>query len=154
MDPKDGGNVKQALERIAESVTDGRAENVRYRQEELFNLHRLLVERAQAICQALESDGQGEQSKQEAEIEYYLTLDAVRHFYDSLDFDRELEQEYRVANGKNNEERRVGFGMVVVRPTSHTRFYSTVVPLAAALSAGNCVVVEVCCLSFVLSNTS
>ena len=72
-------------------------------------------------------------------------MNAVRHYYDSLDFEQELEKEYHVANGKNSEERRVGFGMVVIRPTSHTKLYSIVVPLAAALSAGNCVVVEVCC---------
>ena len=135
MDLKNHTDIKTALERIAESVTDGRAENVRYRQEELFNLHRVLVEQAPAICQALSRDGQGEQSQQEAETEYYLTLDAVRHFYGLLDFDQELEKEYRVANGKNNEERRVGFGMVVIRPTSHTRFYSIVVPRVEGLVA-------------------
>lgn len=143
--------TKASLERIAESVTDGRAENVRYRQEELFSLHTSLVDHASALCQALggtrAGGGGGEEQRKheekEAEVEYYLALDAVRHFYDSLDFDKELEDEYRVANGKNHETRRVGFGMVVIRPTDHTRFYSIVVPLAAALSAGNCVVVEV-----------
>ncbi|KAM7199235.1 hypothetical protein V8F20_005837 [Naviculisporaceae sp. PSN 640] len=142
-------DTKAALERIAESVTDGRAENVRYRQEELFSLHASLVEHAPFICQALatvprtESDERREEAVHEAEVEYYLTLDAVRHFYDSLDFDKELEDEYAVTNGRNYENRRVGYGMVVIRPTRHTRFYSVVVPLAAALSAGNCVVVEV-----------
>lgn len=140
---------KTSLERIAESVTDGRAENIRYRQEELFSLHSSLLEHAPIICRALGtvpktiSDERPEEAEQEVEVEYYLTLDAVRHFYDSLDFDKELENEYAVTNGENFEIRRVGYGMVVIRPTRHTRLYSVVVPLAAALAAGNCVVVEV-----------
>ncbi|KAM7201472.1 hypothetical protein V8F33_003296 [Rhypophila sp. PSN 637] len=138
--------TKQALQRIAESVTDGRAENVRHRQEQLFSLHTTLARDASAICHALAQKTKGsrhDEAKKEAEVEYYLALDAVRHFYDSLDFDEELENEYRVANGKNYQSRRVGYGLVVIRPLEHhSRFYSIIVPLAAALSAGNCVVVE------------
>lgn len=71
-----------------------------------------------------------------------MALDAVRHFYDTLDFDKELQQEYNVANGKDNKDRRVGAGLVIIRPTTHTRYYSIVNPLAAAISAGNCVILE------------
>jgi hypothetical protein len=77
------------------------------------------------------------------EAEFFLTMDAVRHFYESLDFQTELEQEYRLAHGKDNENRRVGAGLVIIRPTSHTRLYSIISPLAASISAGNCVLVEV-----------
>ncbi|KAK4219448.1 Aldehyde/histidinol dehydrogenase [Rhypophila decipiens] len=138
--------TKQALQRVAESVTDGRAENVGRRQEQLFSLHTTLARDASAICHALALKTKGsrhDEAKKEAEVEYYLALDAVRHFYDSLDFDKELENEYRVANGKDYQSRRVGYGLVVIRPLEHhSRFYSIIVPLAAALSAGNCVVVE------------
>ncbi|KAK3325681.1 Aldehyde/histidinol dehydrogenase [Apodospora peruviana] len=133
-----------ALERLEAAAIDGQMENVRHRQMLLHHLHEVLSEEADVICEAIRSaNNSREKIKGTSETEYYLAMEAVRHFYGTLDFDRELEDEYRVANGKNNEGRRVGFGMVVIRPTRHTRFYSVVVPLAAAISAGNCVVLEI-----------
>ncbi|KAB5563073.1 Aldehyde/histidinol dehydrogenase [Coniochaeta sp. 2T2.1] len=129
-----------ALERIQAAVIDGRTENIRFRQGQLQSLHQTLREEASSICRALVQDSSS--SVAEAETEFCLAMDAVRHFYDSLDFDKELEDEYKVANGKDNEERRVGAGLVIIRPTTHTRFYSVVNPLAAAISAGNCVILE------------
>ncbi|KAI0471638.1 Aldehyde/histidinol dehydrogenase [Xylariaceae sp. FL0804] len=129
-----------AIERLQAAVVDGRTENVRYRQDQLQSLHKALREGANAICGALAQDAPG--AAAEVEAEYYLAMDAVRHFYEALDFDAALRDEYLVARGRDNAQRRVGHGMVVIRPTSHTRFYSVVCPLAAAISAGNCVVVE------------
>ncbi|KAK3327993.1 Aldehyde/histidinol dehydrogenase [Cercophora scortea] len=129
-----------AMERLEAAAVDGRTENIRYRQQQLQTLHQTLTAEASAICSALSQDGRSLSA--EAETEFYLGMEAVRHFYDALDFDRELENEYRVANGKDNPGRRVGVGMVVIRPTDHSRFYSIVTPLAAAISAGNCVVLE------------
>lgn len=130
-----------AIERLQMAVIDGRTENVRYRQDQLQGLHKALRDEAGAICAALSRDSPS--STAEVEAEFYLAMDAVRHFYESLDFERALEEEYSVAHGKNNEGRRLGVGLVVIRPTSHTRFYSIVTPLAAAISAGNCVILEV-----------
>ena len=132
-----------ALELLEAAVVDGRTENVRYRQNQLQNLHRVLREEAATICSALAQDSP-RLTAAEVEAEYALTMDAVRHFYDGLDFDKELEDEYRVAKGTSNASRRVGVGMAVIQPGRHSRFYSVVVPLAAAVSAGNCVVLEVC----------
>ncbi|KAK7910841.1 hypothetical protein PG985_013322 [Apiospora marii] len=129
-----------AIERLQDAVTDGRAENIRYRQNQLQSLHARLREEAGSICAALAKDAQS--SSAEVEAEYYLAMDAVRHFYDSLNFNEEHEKEYAVTHGKDNATRRLGAGLVVIRPTSHTRFYSIVTPLAAAISAGNCVIVE------------
>ncbi|KAK8067053.1 hypothetical protein PG997_013800 [Apiospora hydei] len=129
-----------AIERLQDAVTDGRAENIRYRQNQLQSLHASLREEAGSICSALAKDAQS--SAAEVETEYYLAMDAVRHFYDSLNFAEEHEKEYAVTHGKDNATRRLGAGLVVIRPTSHTRFYSIVTPLAAAISAGNCVIVE------------
>lgn len=132
---------EQALERIQGAVIDGRTEGIRFRQSELLALHRTLREDASSICRALNQDSLS--SAAEVETEVYLALETVRHFYDSLDFGKELEEEYNVANGKDNKARRVGAGLVIIRPTTHTRFYSIVNPLAAAISAGNCVILEV-----------
>ncbi|KAK3685688.1 Aldehyde/histidinol dehydrogenase [Podospora appendiculata] len=129
-----------AMERLEEAAVDGRTENIRYRQQQLQTLHQTLRAEASAICNALSQETRCPPA--EAETEFYLGMDAVRHFYDGLDFDRALEDEYRVASAKDHPGRRVGVGMVIIRPTDHSRFYSIVTPLAAAISAGNCVVLE------------
>ena len=130
-----------ALERLQLAATDRRADNVRYRQDQLQALHKALREAAASIVSALLTDTKS--SSAEAETQYYLALEAVRHAYESLHFDEELAKEYSVVHGRNNEERRLGVGIVIIRPTSHTRFYSIITPLAAAVAAGNCVILEV-----------
>lgn len=130
-----------AIDRLQESVVDGRTENGRYRQDQLQRLHRTLREESTRIIAALVADSQS--SSSEVDAEYYLGMEAVRHFYDSLDFEKDLKEEYSVVRGEDNLTRRVGAGLVVIRPTSHTRFYSIVTPLAAAIAAGNCIILEV-----------
>lgn len=130
-----------AIDRLQASVVDGRTENGRYRQDQLQRLHRSLREEASQITAALVADSK--LSSSEVDAEYYLGMEAVRHFYDSLDFERDLKEEYSVVRGEDNLTRRVGAGLVVIRPTSHTRFYSIVDPLAAAIAAGNCIILEV-----------
>lgn len=130
-----------AIDRLQASVVDGRTENGRYRQDQLQRLHRSLREEASQITAALLADSKS--SSSEVDAEYYLGMEAVRHFYDSLDFGRDLKEEYSVVRGEDNVTRRVGAGLVVIRPTSHTRFYSIVTPLAAAIAAGNCIILEV-----------
>lgn len=135
-----------AVERLQASIVDGRTESIRYRQDQLQALHKGLREESDHICSALLADSS--LSGAEAEVEYYLAVDAVRHFYDSLDFEGELKAEYNVVFGKDNLRRRVGVGLVVIRPTGHTRFYSIVTPLAAAIAAGNTIILEVCGISY------
>ena len=132
---------EQAFERLQGAVIDGRTENIRFRQNQLQSLHKTLRDEASTICGALAQNQLS--SATEVETEFYLAMDAVRHFYDTLDFDRGLEEEYNAANGKDNKGRRVGAGLVIIRPTTHTRFYSIVNPLAAAIFAGTCVILEV-----------
>lgn len=130
-----------AIDRLQESVVDGRTENGRYRQDQLQRLHRTLREQASQITAALVADSKS--SSSEVDAEYYLGMEAVRHFYNSLDFEKDLKDEYSVVRGEDNLTRRVGAGLVLIRPTSHTRFYSIVTPLAAAIAAGNCIILEV-----------
>lgn len=130
-----------AVQRLQLAAIDGRTENMRYRQGQLQALHSSLRTEAGAICEALIKDTQA--SKAEVETEYFLAMDSVRHFYDSLNFEEEHQKEYSVTHGKDNAGRRLGIGLVVIRPTSHTKLFSIVSPLAAAISAGNCVVLEV-----------
>ncbi|KAH9883343.1 Aldehyde/histidinol dehydrogenase [Xylariomycetidae sp. FL2044] len=129
-----------AIDRLQMALEDGRTENVRYRQDQLQSLHKTLCENATAICTAIAQDTKA--SAMEVETEFFLSMDAVRHFYESLNFAEALKDEYSVTQGKNYSKRRLGVGMVVIRPTSHTRLYSILSPLAAAISAGNCVILE------------
>lgn len=131
-----------ALKHVQASVIDGRAETARYRQDQLRSLHEALRAEAAPLCAALAQDSGS--TAAEVEAEYFLAMDAVRHFYDSVDVQTALAEEYHVVEGKDNPGRRVAAGLVLVRPASHTRFFSIVSPLAAAVAAGNCVVVEVC----------
>lgn len=131
-----------AIERLQDAVVDGRAETLRFRQNLMHTLHLALRTNAADICAAMAKDTGA--SAAEVDAEFFLAMEAVRHFYDGLDFHKALEDEYSVARGKDNAGRRVGYGLVVLRPTSHTRFFSIVSPLAAALSAACCVALEVC----------
>ncbi|KAE9381054.1 aldehyde dehydrogenase-like protein PutA [Stipitochalara longipes BDJ] len=133
-------DIHNAFEVLRGSVTEGRAENVRYRQNELYSLHSALRENAEIICEAIAKDYASSRAK--AETEFFLTMDAVRISYEKLDFDKSLEDEYSVKFGKDNSKRRAAFGLVHIRPATHSRFYSVVTPLVAALEAGNCIVVE------------
>jgi hypothetical protein len=137
-------SLEESLQRLVAATIDGRTESIRYRQDQLQSLHRTFAEEASAICDALAGDSNTTLfSNVEIETEFLLGMDAVRKFYEELDFDKELESEYSIAKGKNNKGRRVGVGIVLIRPTTHSRFYSVVEPLAAAIAGGNCIVVEV-----------
>jgi acyl-CoA reductase-like NAD-dependent aldehyde dehydrogenase len=123
------------------AVTDDRAENSRYKQKELYNLHVGLRARAGPICDAIAQDTQS--SPADVETEFFLAMNAVRHFYESIDFTKELKEEYMVTTGVDNVSRKVGVGLVVIRPATYTRFYSVISPVAAAIAAGNCILLEV-----------
>lgn len=68
----------------------------------------------------------------------------VRQNYEAINFDQSIANEYKIARGENNMKRRVGHGVVVVKPTTHTRFYAITSAVACAIAAGNTFVVEVC----------
>jgi acyl-CoA reductase-like NAD-dependent aldehyde dehydrogenase len=129
------------LQRLRASVIDGRAQNSRFKQKQLQSLHTELLVQADGICTAIAEDTQN--SAAEVETEFYLTMAALKHFYESIDFARDLKEEYLVTKGVDNTSRRVGAGLVVIRPTTYTRLFSMIVPIAAAIAAGNCILLEV-----------
>jgi acyl-CoA reductase-like NAD-dependent aldehyde dehydrogenase len=129
------------IQRLRAAITDGRTANIRYRQKELQSLHAALSEYADELASAIANDTGATSAEVEAEI--YLTMDSLRNFYDGLDFEKKTKEEYLVANGKNNIERRIGVGLVAIKPTFHTRTFSILSPICAAVAAGNCVLLEV-----------
>jgi len=136
---------QERIEQLRAAVIDGRTENVRYRQNELYRLHELLRTSVRGLLSAISADAHDSSVdvNTESEAEYYLAMNAVQQLYDSLDFEKSLKQEYLVANGIDNRDRRIGKGLVLIRPTTHTRFYSVIVPIATAIAAGNCICLEV-----------
>ncbi|KAI8281832.1 hypothetical protein K4K60_003941 [Colletotrichum sp. SAR11_57] len=132
--------MEPAIEKLLVTLVDGRAEGIRFRQDNLISLHEELRKESAALCAAEEKDSGA--SKTEVEVEHFLSMEAVRHFYESLDFGKELDTEYLVAHGKDNTTRRTGAGLVIIRPTTYTRLFSILSPLAAAIAAGSVVALE------------
>lgn len=137
-------DLDKAIDILIGTVTDQRTHNIRYRQNELQKLHAALLASKDRIQDALCKTGL---DSHEVETEFFLTTDGINQFYHTLDFKVSLEEEYLVTRGRNNTSRRVGIGLVAIRPKQHSRLYSTIIPLAAAVTAGNCVLLEVKFLS-------
>lgn len=131
---------KQLFPRLQAAVIDGRTRNILYRQEQLFRLHKALVQEAEAIINDIASD----LTRGEAQVEYALALKELRERYAELDAEKGLEEEYAIANGKDAAGLRIGAGIVLIKAHSdHTLFFSVVAPLSAAIAGGNCVVVQI-----------
>ncbi|PQE22030.1 aldehyde dehydrogenase protein [Rutstroemia sp. NJR-2017a BBW] len=132
------------LDRLRASVIEGTTENVRYRQRELERLHSSLCKNKSLLLSSISKDADGASGKSnfEPDAEFWLTINAMETHYKSLDFEKSMVEEYLIAKGSDNKERRVGQGLVIIRPTAHTRFYSIITPIAAAIAAGNCVALE------------
>lgn len=133
------------FEQLRAAAIDGRTNNIRFRQKELHALSAALQNSIDDILGAISEDagGSSQVPSPEMQAEYYLAMDALKRLYGSLDFQQSLKDEYLIANGADNATHRVSKGLVVIRPTWHTRFYSCVCALATAITAGNCVVLEV-----------
>ncbi|KAF7923369.1 hypothetical protein EAE99_007066 [Botrytis elliptica] len=132
------------IDNLRASVIDGRSNNVRYRQNELQSLHKALRDNVDRITSAITEDLFGHVRKIDTEVlcVFYLASDVVRRSYQTLNFKESISNEYKVANGIDFLSRKIGKGLVVIRPTTHTRFYSIICPIAIAIAAGNCVCLE------------
>lgn len=134
--------MSQTLQPIREAAIDGRTKNIIWRQIQLENLQRTLIDNADTIQAAIQQDNA--YTATEAAIEYCLTLKCLNENYDSLDVEQALKDEYSIARGENAEDFRDPVGIVYIVPTIHNFFYSVVSSVGAAITAGNCVVIEVC----------
>jgi acyl-CoA reductase-like NAD-dependent aldehyde dehydrogenase len=133
------------LARIVAANIDGRTQNTRYRQTQFHRLQSVLVEHVAEIQDAIRADSGHPQ--QEIRAEVVLALQELRTHYTSLSLKKDLEAEYRIANGKDNADNVQGAGIVYIVPSTHTLFFSVISALTAALAAGNCIVLEVSLLA-------
>lgn len=132
--------MTKSIPDLKAAVIDGRAEAPRFKQQQLFDLHIALQSSHQEIVEAICTDTGN--TRAEAEFQYLLSVDAVKEHYSSLDVAKLLETEYSLAKSKDNVTRRVAYGCAYIRPDNYSLIYSVVTPVAAAIAAGNCVVVE------------
>ncbi|KAJ5772659.1 hypothetical protein N7520_003188 [Penicillium odoratum] len=128
------------LSRILNANIDGRTQNTRYRQSQFLRLQSTLVENIAEIQDAIRADS-GHTTK-EIRAEVVLALQELRTHYTSLNLAKDLEVEYRIAQGKDNLGGSRGVGIVYIVPCVHTLFFSVISALTAALAAGNCIVLE------------
>ena len=126
---------------LLSTAQDGRGRTPRYRQHHLLFMHDFLRKNVDQIRTAIKQDGSTIDSEIDAEIA--LTLATVRGLYDQIDFNKTLRDEMRIARGEDNPDARIPYGIVLLRPTTHTRFFSIISAAATALAAGNVVLVEV-----------
>lgn len=129
------------FDRIRAAAVDGRAHNVFYRQTQLERLCRTLIDSGDEIREAIATDY--DHTPSEITVELNLTLESVKRDYALLHPKRALEEEFLIAANKDAPNNRIPVGMVYIEPTTHTLFHSTVVPLSAAIAAGNCIILLV-----------
>ncbi|KAI0973197.1 hypothetical protein F4678DRAFT_40834 [Xylaria arbuscula] len=119
--------------------TEGRLDNILQRQKELSALHANIKNSASALVDAVSHDlVTTEQSVAE---EVRQTLDAIKHLYDSLDFPDSLRKERSIKKGNSVLEDLVPLGPSLIDPDPKLPISSTLIPLAAAVSAGSATVV-------------
>jgi acyl-CoA reductase-like NAD-dependent aldehyde dehydrogenase len=120
------------------SYTAGKLKTISYRRNEISRLYRRLRNDCESVCNAIASDGRC--SAPAAEAEFRLTMDGIRQFHSSLKLPLERKKPQCFAHDDLN--RRSAVGLVAIRPGRHSRLYSTLIPLTAAIAAGNCILLE------------
>lgn len=133
--------MDDTFSQIRAAAIDGRAINIFYRQKQLEQLCNALIKRSPEIREAIAADYG--HSPTEIAVELHSALQSVKRDYESLRPDEEHKREYLIAAGKDARSVKKLAGIVYVQPCTHTLFYSVIVPLSAAIAAGNCVIVLV-----------
>lgn len=127
------------VESVLPAIVDGRALTPRYIQTQLEALHSALVKSAAALQKAVVHDTGA--TVTDAWLEICTAGQAVRQEYDAISLTSFLDSEYSVAHGKDNLTRRSAYGCAFIVPSQHTRVASLFQAAAAAIAAGNCVIV-------------
>jgi len=131
-----------ALSNLQATALTARCHNAFFRQKQLKCLHDTLRNKSNEIADAIKQDTHV--SDEEAITEVALALNTIKEHYSSIDTTKELEAEYRIAKGKDAGDRREPYGVAYIESQrNHTPFFSAIVPLSAALTAGSCVALKV-----------
>ena len=129
------------VERVLAAATEGQAQSLRHIQQQLSKLHIALTNASPALQNAIRKDANYATS--EVEIQYALALENVATHLSESGFEAQLQSEYRLARSENAADNTAPYGAVYIVPARYNQFYSCVTAVAAAIAAGNCVVLEV-----------
>ncbi|KAK4235269.1 hypothetical protein C8A03DRAFT_46567 [Achaetomium macrosporum] len=125
--------------KLQHTVADGCLGNVLFRRDQLRQLQECLRHNKDAAIGGIDSES--ENTPGEAFAEVHMALSAIELYHDNLKPTTQLAAEYRIAKGRDAPDAREAIGIFLVVPQKHVFAYSTLVPLAAAIAAENCVVV-------------
>ena len=124
---------------LRSSITDGIALVPRYRERQLSSLHRTLVAKRQELLQGLVDALNF--TRNEALAEYLQVLNSIKTYHATCDPLSCNETEYAIARSEDYLDRRMPAGYVHVIPADES-LYNTIVPVAAAITAGNVVLLQ------------
>lgn len=127
--------------RLQIAQIDGQGQPVLLKQAHLHRMFETLTKSASTITLAIQSDSSF--SAKEVKLELSLALLELKTLYESLDLATDLRSSRNVPLNKNNLERMRPTGIVYIVPTKYCLFYSAISPIAAAIAAGNAVILEV-----------
>ena len=133
--------MADAVDRVLATAMEGQAQSLRYLEQQLSRLHAALTKASSEIQSAIQTDTK--QSRSEAELQYALTLGTVASFFSESSFETLLQTEYSLARRENAPNNRTAFGAVYIVPSMYNLVYSCVTAVAAAIAAGNCIILEV-----------
>lgn len=132
-----GSDVQAKVDSLRASFATEKLKHITHRRHEIAKLYRGLQDDMEGICNAIASEGRC--SAAAADAEFRLTMDGIRKFYHAL---KTPDTKLQLRGAQRDGTRRLAVGVVAIRPASHSRLYSTLIPLTAAIAAGNCVLLE------------
>jgi acyl-CoA reductase-like NAD-dependent aldehyde dehydrogenase len=127
--------MARPFSKVRSAAIDGRLQNVYYRKTQLKQLFDVLVQKSQLIRNTIAEDS--EHRRVEVELEFFLSVQSLKDSYNALNPERELKNEYLIANGQDSPLNREPIGIVIIEPTAHTFLYSVITTVGSAIAAGN-----------------
>lgn len=128
----------EPLSRIEIASLECKAQSTRFRQKLLHSLHHALTSAEKKIKDAISIDTG--YTDLETALEYSLAISELRTHYNSLD----LEGDKKSQRAVENLNATTSVGIVYITPSNQNLFYSVISGVTAAITAGNCVILEVC----------
>jgi acyl-CoA reductase-like NAD-dependent aldehyde dehydrogenase len=129
--------ASDSFSRIEIANLEGRAQSTRFRQKVLHTLHQALRSAEKTIKDAIYMDTG--YSELETTLEYTLAVSELRIHYNSLS----LEEDLKSQRATENPSATTSVGIIFIHPSNRNLFYSVISSTAAAIAAGNCVILEV-----------
>src|SRR5688572_11895504 len=99
-----------AIARLQATALTARCHNALFRLKQLKSLHDTLRQNSNEIKRAIRQDTGVSETEATAEVAF--ALDIVKEHYAGLDWEKALEQEYRLANNKDADDERRPWGVV------------------------------------------